>query len=568
MYDTAHPLNTTPDIPAGALPLPGFALRGIRRTTTVEDLGPLVRGRLAEATTATEEVVALAAGQPERNTRLFLDYFAWDGHDRPSAASLAPVYGCSRERVRQLVTRHTDRLQIVHLERPLALPHIDRALDILDRCGGALPLEQWQSRCAIEGVELSLPVIHAMQGFGELGLLRALRYLPHARLWATDAGSAAWTGSELSGRLRGARVQAHVRLRRTGAIAYATLARLAPFDPEHLLELCLVENRREIAAGVPAEGIRADDDATVGHGVLAHFRSYRGWLIARNPGQTRLAHELLRCLAVAEDHMISVDEFRRGFARLFAGRERWTKISRGLMRALLESDARFSLGRDMIRATSAAPRARFHAFERAWIRGMNTHAGVLNWSELRSLYRSVGNASFCGEFLLTRSWLRRLGRSLHAVRGRPITETAIVAAHARAGRVVLTRSRLTDGREQVNVRVTRDIRSRRSFALRVPVEAPGSYHTPFGTATVHAARPAASPRAQRKPGRGKVAYIRLGTPTDLSLDAVPHLTVTIDHQAGSIDITPAGASSPWHIAASRLEESPPERRRAWIPARL
>ena len=141
----------------------------------------------------------------------------------------------TRERVRQIVTRHDDRLG----KSGLCLPHCSAIISLLDGAGGVLPERELLELLRDRKLEASRRTLGVIQSLSEIGLTDGpLRFVAEYRLWLSKRGITEWleTG-RLAEEARRVRAELNPYLERIGAVPVQALSDLAPLDPSHALSM-------------------------------------------------------------------------------------------------------------------------------------------------------------------------------------------------------------------------------------------------------------------------------------------------------------------------------------------
>ena len=137
---------------------------------------PLVLSRISAAPSAAAEILALVSELSERDKMFSLSRLGFLGYPRPTLESLADRAGITRERVRQITTRFTDRVS----KWQVRLPRCANLVKQLQTEGGIWHITEVPP-------ELQHP-LHALTDLSALGVQPQLFWATGLQAWLTNDG--------------------------------------------------------------------------------------------------------------------------------------------------------------------------------------------------------------------------------------------------------------------------------------------------------------------------------------------------------------------------------------------
>jgi hypothetical protein len=382
-------------------------------SAVVELLGRLVEGNRV---TPLDEISLLSRGLSPRDRIFVSRYLELDGRPGDTLEALGAEAGVTRERVRQIVQRFSDRT--TRLRPPL--PICEAVVATLRALPGPTTLELWNER---------LPELVRADSPSDLTALRTLEiwgWLPKST-WLYGGGIVLVVqgeSQEENGRefLR----QVSAALRRAMALGAASVGQLS---------LVLDQQRTVVESLLRSSGRWEQVD-----GEWFVLRECVGYLLPR------VAAKMLAVLGP-----LTLDQIRSGLRRYRDGRfrQRLEVPPRPILRRVLQAGGmRVSDNGDVVNLVEAPSPVTLSGGEAALVDAFRDE-GVLTLHEVVSAIKEQGLSEAMGSYLLTSSPLiSRVTYGLYALRARRVTHAEIDIA---AGRLIEQSERsLVDQRFQVD----------------------------------------------------------------------------------------------------------------------
>ncbi len=189
---------------------------------------------IASARTLDEEVQALCANLGARNRDLVLARLRYRSAEQFTFEELGERTGITRERVRQIVTRHLKKLA----ESGLRLPIGSRVVREIDLAGGIASATVLVERLSVGEVLRDDLSVSPLSVLSKVGLIPKISWDPETRVWIGVEGRSAWVETgQLSEALKRLKGKARAELRRVGAVKESALEELSPFSAGHAATL-------------------------------------------------------------------------------------------------------------------------------------------------------------------------------------------------------------------------------------------------------------------------------------------------------------------------------------------
>jgi len=382
-------------------------------SAVVELLGRLVEGIRV---TPLDEISLLSRGLSPRDRIFVSRYLELDGRPGDTLEALGAQAGVTRERVRQIVQRFSDRT--TRLRPPL--PICEAAVATLRALPGPTTLELWNEQ---------LPELVRADSPSDLTALRTLEswgWLPKST-WL-HAGGIVLVVPEESQEENGRRFlrQVSAALRRAMALGAASVRQLS---------LVLDQPRTVVESLLRSSGRWEQVD-----GEWFVLRECEGYLLPR------VAAKMLAVLGP-----LTLDQIRSGLRRYRDGRfrQRLEVPPRPILRRVLQAAGmRVLEDGDVVNLVEAPSHITLSGGEAALLDAFRDK-GVLTLHEVVSAIKEQGLSEAMGSYLLTSSPLvSRVTYGLYALRGRRVTHAEIDIA---AGRLIEQSKRsLVDQQFQVD----------------------------------------------------------------------------------------------------------------------
>ena len=135
---------------------------------------------VALAESAEEEIYGLVLGPPFRDSLLLLRRWGLLSWPRPTLDALASTEGLTRERVRQILTRH----EVMLSDSGLRLPRAEAAFALWAEANASLHVDEVVRHARERNVDLTVPVLRTLPTLARMGLIRP------GFGWSRPAGSA------------------------------------------------------------------------------------------------------------------------------------------------------------------------------------------------------------------------------------------------------------------------------------------------------------------------------------------------------------------------------------------
>lgn len=210
---------------------------------------------LAAAESLEAEMLALFQGAPLRTRELTLAYSGYSEWPAPTLEVLGAREGITRERVRQIVTKHIVSIRDLRAEGLVHTPYMDGAAEALTSLGGVASVEVWRSYLAQLGSITTDATLRALPALSETYARNDYEH----RLVYSQALSRVCTSlryetlheqsgvvSDLVAELR---AEGRRSLRRAGTVRLGRLARIAPDLPDRVIADLAIGQRARIVNG-------------------------------------------------------------------------------------------------------------------------------------------------------------------------------------------------------------------------------------------------------------------------------------------------------------------------------
>jgi hypothetical protein len=352
---------------------------------SVRRLRSRVLAALLPAETARQEVQALLEGLSPRDAEMI--HARWTrvrGHQR-SLDAIAKAHGITRERVRQIVTRHDERLS----QTGIRLPECSRIISLLEDAGGLLPRLEFRALLKKHGVTASRPDLDVLQSLSELGLIAGrLRFVDDYGLWLSEKGITEWLESgRLEQEMSALRSKLNDYVDENGAVHLQRLQQLSPFG--NSLALSLIPNRQNF--------IQVGD------------------YLVRTTGRQSIRALVLEMLAVTPE--LTMSELHAGLSQL----AEYGNLPAKVITGAICRDSSFELEGDRVKAASAADlEDSLSPSERAAITVIEQAGGLVLWSEFVEGIERHGFSKAMAAVLLKKPFIVRKSTAIYGLRGRPV----------------------------------------------------------------------------------------------------------------------------------------------------
>ncbi len=469
------------------------------------------------------EIVALVATLSDRDRDVVLSRWGMNGWPPPLFRALASRYGVSPVRVREILTRHEERLSRI---RPVLIL-APRAADLLTAEGGTLSTAAYIAALGAVGVSATTGALHALAALGGLNLVAKVHRHGASGLWLDEVRHAEESANgALDRATRELLARGRFALRRTGFVTRARLASSPPITAAHATEL--------IFGGAATKAVGA-------------------CVVPLVQVDSLLTTHVARMLAVTP--RMAISDLARGLRRL---PPKPIRVSPPVLTAVLSRHPAFFVRAGAARLrTPAARRAVLRPAEVDVVEFMERRGGYAIVHEIQAVLAARGHSSGWFVRIAMEPYLVPLGGSRYALRGWPLPHgSAEVPDHAR-GRPVDKERVLAgvrwDGPTRATLRYLVSPTTRRG-ALRLPRAVTGAVQPVEGEWPVRLVRSGASARVARARKVGRLvgrAWVRTGMLWDLSaciaqLDVADgeHVEVTLDVGRREITVARAPAGAP------------------------
>lgn len=335
---------------------------------------------VANAQTMSQEVAALANGLGRRDASVFLRRLGAGPGPAPTLEALGVEHGVTRERIRQVCTRHVSLLT----ESGLRLPIASAAAEALAQTGGMASSRRFVELCRDSGLSVAEADLDVMPGLVQMGLVMPkVSWNRDVRGWMTDGAKAAAVAH--AGRLKARVRTARKELRRIGALN------------ESLYGADADDCGEGVAAFLTPSGSRMEPCA--------------GWLVLLPAGESSLARTALKVLSVAGTLRIA---------------ELADALSRGLevvpptpvLRMILSDHEDFEVSGDrVLRAVGALGPPRLSGAEAEGVRVTRAQGGVITSGEFSASMMGAGYSLARARQILTGPLMVRQSKGLYTLQG-------------------------------------------------------------------------------------------------------------------------------------------------------
>lgn len=349
--------------------------------------GPLPRvpaeilAAVAAAGTWSEEIAGLTAGLRRRDASVFLRRLGAGSGRPPTLEALGAEHGVTRERIRQVCTRHASLLAASGLRLPIA----SAAAEALEQAGGIASPRHFVQLCRDARLDATEADLAAIPGLVQMGLMTPkVAWNSNVRGWATESAKAV---ADVHA------VHLKVRVRR----ARKELGRVGALN----------QSRYPADEGAGGEGVAAF--LTPGG---SRMELCAGWLVLLPPGESRLTRTAHKVLSVAGN--LSVSELSDALA---CGVEEVPPAP--VVRMILSNHKDFEVSGDRVfRSVGALGAGSLSSAEAEGVRVTRAQGGVITSGEFSASMMGAGYSLARARQILTGPLMVRQSKGLYALRGR------------------------------------------------------------------------------------------------------------------------------------------------------